>query len=118
MSWLQVRFLTPPVSPASLARRRQHGADPRVTWTPPARWVSLDIAVCVDIYNIDTIFYRRRSRSPRRPRQRPVLVEAETGELEAEDQVFPYLDTEKKEWFLAAAANNVTTTTLAIIDIY
>ena len=44
-SWLQVRFLTPPVSPASLARRRQHGADPRVTWTPPARWVSLDIAV-------------------------------------------------------------------------
>ena len=47
-----------------------------------------------------------------------MLVEAETGELEAEDQVFPYLDTEKKEWFLAAAANNVTTTTLAIIDIY
>ena len=45
MFWLQVRFLTPPVSPASLARRRQHGADPRVTWTPPARWVSLDIAV-------------------------------------------------------------------------
>ena len=45
MSWLQVRFLTPPVSPASLARRRQHGADPRVTWTPPARWISLDIAV-------------------------------------------------------------------------
>ena len=35
--WLQVRFLTPPVSPASLARRRQHGADPRMTWTPPAR---------------------------------------------------------------------------------
>ena len=68
------------------------------------------------IYTIYTIFYRRRSRSPRRPRQRPVLVEAEAGELEAEDQVFPYLDTEKKEWFLAAAANNVTT--LAIIDIY
>ena len=43
--WLQVRFLTPPVSPASLARRRQHGADPRVTWTPPARWISLDISV-------------------------------------------------------------------------
>ena len=43
-------------------------------------------------------------------------MEAETGELEAEDQVFPYLDTEKKEWFLAAAANNVTA--LAIIDIY
>ena len=41
MFWLQVRFLTPPVSPASLARRRQHGADPRVTWTPPARLVSL-----------------------------------------------------------------------------
>ena len=42
-------------------------------------------------------------------------MEAEAGELEAEDQVFPYLDTEKKEWFLAAAANNVTN---LMLDIY
>ena len=78
--------------------------------------VALDIGryIIYITYTIYTI-YRRRSRSPRRPRQRPVLVEAEAGDLEAEDQVFPYLDTEKKEWFLAAAANNVTT--LAIIDI-
>ena len=82
---LPCRFLTPPVSP-SLGSRRLKA---RPTWTPPLSPSNL------------------RSRRTRPPEEAAAPASPRSSGDDDHLSVFPYLESDKKKFLMAAASNNV-----------